>query len=570
MAHMVARIQAQLVAVVVLFLLGLPTGLADESQGILAQYSFDDDNIETGPDTFAVYEAAKGTVELSDLYRYSGYQSVEIRDVANDQDFPELQGYFALRKKGRLYAHFAFLVTNPLEQLNIALAGPKWFSRQKDGIAFWLSTRDGTLYHYSDSIPKKLLPLSPFVWYVVDVNYDIDNGRYDLRINQEGEPEPVVQLRSQPNATNAAGSAVDKFSFIGDTGRDVSNTLYYVYDVVIGTDERIVQQPFVAPGRRKMFFDMWYAFQKKAKGKPVCLPAFHLREFGITPSDYPLFKDATLRAQLNKALSGRMEVFQSAEVSSDRILRLFNAITAWNRGCQHLSNSKAGKSLAALHEATHLVPDSNLYRLSYALAKAAAGNGAEAEADVSALYGVWPNDSRLSIALAMIGMANAELYKTEYQLRAVIDNPDLHDNAALILNRGPVPSEYTSNLGSGFPLQWRQGMHSLLVSEQYFMVLLWQGKYQQARDFALGRVTKIDKGSWLAPLWYERAGDAVYLSGDQYAAINLYETSMSLANAGSTFTAKLSDLYYQIGDLQKERKLREKIYGTLQKKGSTK
>jgi hypothetical protein len=111
-------------------------------------------------------------------------------------------------------------------------------------------------------------------------------------------------------------------------------------------------------------------------------------------------------------------------------------------------------------------------------------------------------------------------------------------------------------------------MHSLLVSEQYFMVLLWQGKHQQAFDFAFNRAIETRKGSWLLPLWYERAGDAAYLSGDNIAAINLYETSMAIAHARSTVTAKLSDLYYLIGDLKKERELREKIFGTLRKKPS--
>ena len=109
-------------------------------------------------------------------------------------------------------------------------------------------------------------------------------------------------------------------------------------------------------------------------------------------------------------------------------------------------------------------------------------------------------------------------------------------------------------------------MHTLLVSEQYFMVLLWQGKHQQAFDFAFRRASNTEKNSWLVALWYERAGDAAYLSGDNIAAINLYETSMAMPTASAVVTAKLSDLYYLIGDLSKERELREKIFGTLRKR----
>ena len=61
------------------------------------RYSFDDDLLDTGPDTFAVFQFGQGSVTLSTMYRFSGYRSVEIRDVPGDKSFPELQGYFPLR-----------------------------------------------------------------------------------------------------------------------------------------------------------------------------------------------------------------------------------------------------------------------------------------------------------------------------------------------------------------------------------------------------------------------------------------------------------------------------------------
>ena len=125
---MVRRIQIQ--SLILTFLLSSMVYAGDMPSGVLVSYSFDDQNIETGPDTFAVYKKSKGTVGLSTSFPYSGYHSVEIKDVVNDKDFPELQGYFPLQKNGKLYAHFAFLVTNPDEPLNIALAGPKWFRVQ--------------------------------------------------------------------------------------------------------------------------------------------------------------------------------------------------------------------------------------------------------------------------------------------------------------------------------------------------------------------------------------------------------------------------------------------------------
>ena len=95
-----------------------------QSPSILAQYSFDDSFVETGPDTFAIFQNAKGSVRLSWSDHFSGYRSIEIRDVSGDGDFPELQGYFPLRSHGTIYLHFALMIANPAEELNIALAGP--------------------------------------------------------------------------------------------------------------------------------------------------------------------------------------------------------------------------------------------------------------------------------------------------------------------------------------------------------------------------------------------------------------------------------------------------------------
>ena len=219
---------------------------------ILVQYSFDDGALDTGPDTFSVFQNAKGSVRLTTSNRLSGYQSIEIQDVAGDRDFPELQGYFPLRTQGKLFLHFALMTTNPAEELNIALAGPEWFTLRRNGIGFWLKTIDGYLCQYSDSIPRKLFPITPFTWYVVNATYDIDSGTFDLVIHEEGRADPVVSVQQQKNAANQPGSTIDKFSFIGDTGMDESNVVYYVDDVILGIDESITHLPFVAPGRRKL------------------------------------------------------------------------------------------------------------------------------------------------------------------------------------------------------------------------------------------------------------------------------------------------------------------------------
>jgi len=123
------------------------------------------------------------------------------------------------------------MTTAPNEPLNMALAGPQWFKVQKDGIAFWLSTKEGILYQHSDKVTKPLISLEPFAWYTVDVSYHINAGTYDLIIHAEdNKKSPLVNLTNQKNASGQAESAVDKFSFIGDLD-DKSNVTYYVDDV---------------------------------------------------------------------------------------------------------------------------------------------------------------------------------------------------------------------------------------------------------------------------------------------------------------------------------------------------
>ena len=253
--------------------------VADEARGaLLARYSFED-TVATGPDTLAVWQGARhvgtgqGSVALSTAFHVSGYRSVEIKDVAGDGDFPELQGYFPVRNAGALFFHFAFLTTDAKEELNVALAGPRFFTLEKDGMAFWLGTRAGALVHVSGGTTRTLVPVEAFVWYVVDVAYHVGAGTYSLTVRREGQAAPLVHVRGQPNATARPGSAVDKFSFVGSPLDDRSNVLYYVDDVVIGTDESVAEVPFVAPGRRKLFVDRFGEYQRLLRERPrACRP----------------------------------------------------------------------------------------------------------------------------------------------------------------------------------------------------------------------------------------------------------------------------------------------------------
>ena len=209
--------------VLALALAGAVSPEAGKPSPVLASYNFDDALVDTGPDTFSVFRNARGNVALSTEFQVSGHRSVEIRDVAGDKDFPELQGYLPVRRDGWLVIHFALLVTDPHEELNVAFAGPGWFRLGEDGMAFWLTTRDGWLRHTTDSIPKRLLPLEAYTWYAVDVDYDVARGSYDLQITPEGAQRPAVHLKDQPNASRQPGSAVSLFTFTGSvaTGKKI-------------------------------------------------------------------------------------------------------------------------------------------------------------------------------------------------------------------------------------------------------------------------------------------------------------------------------------------------------------
>src|SRR5262245_9867234 len=299
LCHRGDRVYSMKIALLVLWAapaVAAPLAVALPPDSVLASYSFDDDEVATGPDTFAIWQAAwhqdsgKGRARLSSAYHLSGFRSLELTDVAGDGDFPELQGYFPVRSTGRLYFHFAFLTTAPREELNIALAGPRRFTVRKDGIAFWLATREGMLVHHSGNTFRKLAPVEAFVWYGVDVAYDLDAGTYGLTVRREGAREPVVSLVGQPNAARQPGSAVDKFSFVGAPFSDASNVTYYVDDVVLGTDEKVAQLPFVAPGRRRLFFEMFTEYSRLLQEKPRCLPVAAPADLGLGDEDVRAFQ----------------------------------------------------------------------------------------------------------------------------------------------------------------------------------------------------------------------------------------------------------------------------------------
>jgi hypothetical protein len=440
--------------------------------GVLVQYSFDDGLTDTGPDTFAVFQNAKGHVRLVSQIRYSGYRAIELRDVAGDGDFPELQGYFPERAAGELFFHFAMLVTNPDEPLNIALAGKGHFSLKKDGIAFWLKTQNGTLHHVSDSIPKKLFKVEPFVWYVADVRCDITGGTYDLTIRREGTAAPVVALENQPNAANQRGSSVDKFSFVGSVYEDNSNVTFYVDDVVIGTDEKVVLAPFVAPGRRKLFIDRWREARALMVKRPDCPPVLSLSDFGVSE------------------LEGEFEELP--------------VVASWRAACAQMDGDPAAAA-SALAQLAVEHPNAPIFPLSELMALVRAGDATAAAQRWLALDARLDDDVRYGMVAATMGAESD-----------------------------------------------RQ------VPEMRYFVMLWKQDFTRAVRLAEEMARSDASGEWL-----ERAGDALFLSAGAAQARPLYEASLRKQPNAYWPTVKLSDVAFLLGDAEREKSYRQRIYGVL-------
>src|SRR5262249_24667000 len=156
---------------------------------------------------------------------------------------------------------------------------------------------------------------------------------YDLVIQKEGQPKPIVSLIGQANAPNQPGSAVDKFSFIGDKGEDTSNVAYYVDDVMVGTDEAVVQLPFVAPGRTKLFFDYWNESQLQVRSRPGPLEVIELADLGIRSKEIQLLRSEGLWDLLLQLIAGhhRPDIPQSASMEAHQVL---HAVSCWKQGCE--------------------------------------------------------------------------------------------------------------------------------------------------------------------------------------------------------------------------------------------
>lgn len=566
-------IRTHVVAFVVVALLcpeavqGQEAPLRAEDSPVLAWFDFEGETVETGPYTLIAYEDARGSVRLTTRYRLSGFRSVEIRDVAGDGEFAELQGFFREIADGTIHIHFAFLVALPQEPLNIALAGESHFRLRKHGIGFWLKAREGTLYHVTDGAEVRLLPLQPLTWYVVDAAYHVDDGVYDLTIRAEGDEEPRVALLSQPNAVGVPGSRLHKFSFIGDPpGRDTSNAVFYVEDILITTDRPVpAQGPFVAPGRRMLFVDLDEHYRQLLYERPGCLPAVGPEDFGL--GDHDVNELAHLGAlDLYDALADRRRPLpdSTSELPTYLAPRL-EAMGLWGQGCAAPPGCEEPCARELFEEAEALAPYGKLYPMSALLALAAEGRWRAVDEAFLGLFPDWRGDPRYPALSALLGMARGNLPEAELWLDEAPEGPVYQHPAVRRLWSGALDQSLARELKAAFPVAWSTLVAAALSAEQRYYVLLWQHRADEALDYATRMVDRYRLLEVPAGVWLERQGDALFRLGDYDGARGRYEESLQERGHRPTLFTKLSDVHFKLGDLDGERRYREKVYGSLRR-----
>lgn len=544
---------------------------APERREALASFSFDDGSLRPTPETFALFESGKGRVRLSSQYRYSGYNSLEISDFSGDREFPELQGYFPKKESGKIFLRFALLLTNAEEELNIALAGTSWFTLQKNGIAFWVSTKKGWLYHTTDSIPTKLFKPKLFTWYVFKIAYDIDRGRYDIMAFEERNKTPFVTLKDQPNASNQPGSVVDKFSFIGDIGKDTSNVVYYVDDILVYSDADRERQPSqISQQRRSYFIDGWYELKKASSSKPLCPAIFELGDMGFQSADRSELKGTDTFDKVKNVVLGSGAGFEIEDKFSPRLKTLLGGVNSWAAGCGALKGGDGKSAEEAFRTALKLAPDSKIYPLALAIALGVQGRWSETDGLLGEIYNRWVDDPRFDVALAVLGLHRQDLILSAKVLEKFSETmaAELKNPSVLKMWDGDRSAPVLADIKSQYPQSWRAIISQPIVAEQYFYVLLWQGKNQEAYQYA-EKISGQLKAQGANPgVWDVFAGDALFYHGRPRDALKRYEAYYR--NPQHTHDemvlGRLSDVYFQLGDFKNEQVFRVKMFEAMMKR----
>jgi hypothetical protein len=420
---------------------------------------------------------------------------------------------------------------------------------EEHGLAIWLKTEGGRMQQVTAGRSEPLFRVDPFTWYLFDLVYDVDRGTYQLSVRAEGENEPIVTRSDQPNVLGIPGSSLRKFSFIGDipNGPDRSEAWFYVDDLVILNDLAVSESPFIAPGRRMLFIDIHNHYQKQLRQRPGCVPVLRYDDFDLSSADL---------AEL-----GQYSESETIPESLTPFLReRLQAIRDWTAGCRGEEDA-----IDRFRAAARRVPGGKIYAMSEVLALAAARRWKEADALFLSIYSLWQDDPRFPALSASIGLARGDLEEAGSWLARTAEAlpPRLRHPLIRKLWAGEIGPGLAEALEAEFPAEWADLVANALSAELRFYVLLWQERYAEARGYAARMTTLMRKMELPDGRWVERAGDAAFYDGEYLEARSRYEESLRLLSDPSAVYLKLSDTHFLLGDLDREREYREKIYGSL-------
>jgi hypothetical protein len=200
------------------------------------------------------------------------------------------------------------------------------------------------------------------------------------------------------------------------------------------------------------------------------------------------------------------------------------------------------------------------------MALTALGRYGEAD-EALALLADRRDDPRYAVASACVGLARGDLERAEAWLRDPASRAlDREANPLLRLFDTGRTAEVLPGLRERLGGTFRQRLEETLVLEQYYFVLLWQGRHGAAREYALRMAERLRRGGPGAGVWRERVGDACFYARELPEAGEHYREAIRRESDHGVLMSlylKLADLAFLAGDLETERTLREHYYGTL-------
>jgi len=505
---------SRLIALALTLWASIATAVVAE-RGDLVSYSFDDGRVETGPDTFIVFEHANGRVDLSEDYYVTASDSVVIEDVPGNDAFPELQGYFPQVDDGRVYVQFYLMPTQRDQELNVALAGPARFNVEPQGIALWLVLRDGRIEHVSDSIPQVLLPhFDPFQWYRFDIVYDVGAGTYDLSVGV-GDDAPLVSLRNQPNAPGSPGSGVSIFSFIGDL-RDRSSVRYYIDSLNIGRNDIFARKAGTpTPTLRRSLVDREIELLRS--------------DLDTLPGFIPL-RGASERKEVNAPYVAGLSAFLAHD--PDRALELLN---------QALEKARGGVERALCLNAHGVV-------------LLAAGQWDAARRDFAGAREAAPVFAEPTLNLILTAARQRD-WSRAFSL-AEAAGAELRGNDRLLALKAKMWMAHGEAVAAAQVLAPAED--ALLVGYRLLLDVVTRG----GTAVGTGTIEAYAAAHADAPDVQELAGDVFFAAGDYRRALRQY-TALADGSPDRSVLAKAAETCERLGDTSGARGFRERAYGKL-------